>query len=202
MVGKYLFIQHKLRMKIILLISINSIFTLSCIAQDSTISLSRFERFSSQSLKILKIETQEIGSVGSVGQCVVTKLKTTDAATGINVSAVRIYQSFFNNVPEIVNPTILYIDIEDLDSVINALSYFIKEQNIQKPSGHLEYSYLTSTDVKVSCYYSNYSGNWRFELSKVYQKLRSPVSGSAITFNKKRITELVELLRQAEITKL
>ncbi|MEP6584127.1 MAG: hypothetical protein ABJA90_07660, partial [Ginsengibacter sp.] len=182
-------------MKTILLLFINSIFGLAGIGQDSTISLSKFETFSSQPLKILKIETKEIGSVGS---WMVTKLKTTDAATGINVSAVKIDQKFFNNVPEIVNPTTLYIDIEGLDSVINALDYFIKEQNIQKPEGYLEYSYFTSADVKVSCYYA---GNWRFEISKVYQKLRSPVAGSVITFNKKRITELVELLRQSEIAK-
>lgn len=183
-------------MKTILLLFINSIFGLAGIGQDSTISLSKFETFSSQPLKILKIEIKEIGSVG---QWMVTKLKTTDAATGISVSAVKIDKNFFNIVPEIVNPTTLYIDIEDLDSVISALDYFIKEQNIQKPAGYPEYSYFTSTDVKVSCYYA---GSWRFELSKVYQKLRTPVAGSVITFNKKRITELVELLRQSEIAKL
>jgi hypothetical protein len=173
-------------MKLLLLITFCSIFPLAGICQDSTITLSSFEIFSSQSRKMLKTEVREVGEVGNI---LVSKLKTTDIMSQSSVYAISI--GYHNN-------NMIYIDIEDLDSVITAMTYFMEKVNEIKPDGTLHFGYITKGDVEVSFDYAKWSGTWRFSIGKVYKVLRTGVLNTNISFNRRRVSELISLLNQAK----
>lgn len=170
------------------------IFSVKGFSQDSTIALSDFEKLSSQGGRVMKTEFKRIGAVGSY---MIAKVKTTDAASGQSAYAVVVdYER--SNIVSLINPKTLYIDIEDLDSVAFALTYFIKELEKQQPTTYLQYSYVSTKDIQVSCRYHGFSNSWQFEMGKIYHALRISVPGSSINFNKKRAAELVDLLIRAK----
>lgn len=169
-------------------------FSVKTFAQDSTIILSDFEKFSSQNGKVLKTEFKRIGIAGSY---MVAKVKTTDIFSGQSASAIIIDYDR-SNIQSLINPKTLYIDVKDVDSIAFALTYFIKELEKQDPTTYLQYSFISSKDVQVSCRYHSFSNNWQFEIDKIYRYLRTHVAGSSINFNKKRAAELADLLIRAK----
>src|SRR5215217_5324743 len=116
------------------------IFSVEGFAQDSTIALSDFEKFSSQGGRVLKTEFKRVGVIGTY---MVAKARTTDPVSGHSAIAVIIDYDR-SSIAALVNPKSLYIDLDDVDSVAFALTYFIKELDQQQPDDDLRYSYISS----------------------------------------------------------
>jgi hypothetical protein len=148
--------------------------------------------FTTQPGKILKTEIREIGTVGNI---VVAKLKTTDVGSQSSIYAIRIDDNYFNSI---ITPATLYIDIEELDSVITAMTYFMEEANRLKPDVSLHLSYITKADIAVSCDYTKWSENGRFSIGRIYKVLRSAVPNTSISFNRRRVPELIALLNKSK----
>jgi hypothetical protein len=178
------------------LLILSSLLSNVSFSQDSTITLSHFEQFSSQNGRLLKTESKLIGEIGGL---MISTIKSIDANTGQQAAAIMIGTDN-DFLPSLVHTRLLYIDSSEVDSVIQALSYFIAEEGKQKPGSNVRYSYITATDVEIASFYSSTFGNWRLRIGKLYQKLRTPVTGGNIVLNKRRVTDLVEILKQAKST--
>lgn len=165
--------------------------------QDSTITLSQFEVFSSQPNKILKTEIKE---VGSFGWHTMNLFKTTDLTSGSSAYAIRMGKFSDWGIPPLVDPTVIYIDFSDVDTVIHVLEQFRMEAEKPKPTS-VHFSYITSNDIKLSYAYDRLGNMWHFTMNKVYKSLRTSVPHTAISFNKKRFPEFIELLKKANATK-
>jgi hypothetical protein len=170
----------------------------SSFGQDSTVALSQFEMFTSQPNKILKTEIREIGTVGWRNLFL---FKTTDLVSGTSASAIRVGNFSANDMPALIGPSAAYIDLSDLDSILQVLDRFVKEAEVPKPLTDIRYSYITSNDIAFTCSYDRFSDSWQYDMGKVYKVLRTYVPGSVRSFNKKRFKEFVELLKQVN-TKL
>jgi len=164
--------------------------------QDSTIAYSKFEIFTSQAGKLLKTELKEAGNFGPRP---VTVFKTTDIMSGISAYAVRLGYMNAVDMPILIYPKALYLDFDELDSVINVLTYFLTETEKPKPTNNLQLSYTTANDIVFFCSYDKIYNSWGFDIGKVYKHLRTYIPGTSITYhNKKRITRLIEELKTAQ----
>lgn len=164
-------------------------------AQDSTIALSRFEEFTSQPNKVLKTEVRE---AGNFGWNYLTLFKTTDLLSGASASALRVGNFSTGYLPPLVDPAAVYIDLPVLDTLIPVLDRFIKESDHPRPPAGFRLSFVTSGDVAFTGTYERTSGYWQFEVGKVYKHLRTWVPFTVKTYNKKRFTEFVALLKQVQ----
>jgi hypothetical protein len=188
-------------MKLLLPFLLFSFLSFRSISQDSTITLSKFEIFTSQPNKLMKTEIRETVSIGST---LLSRVKATDLTSGENASAIKISTERTSDMTPI-NTKAVYIELNDLESIISALTYFSREVNQPKPETNAYYSFITSNDVAFTCSYS-YSGFgfWNIEIGRIYPKLRTPVAASTYSFSKRRIDELIKLmsfLKQASIAK-
>ena len=175
--------------------------SLHSFSQDSTITLSKFEQFTSQPNKILKTEFKNIRPYGSFGWSNVYLFKTTDLISDTSTYAIRIDDFASNQIPSFIDPASFYIDDSDLDSVINVLDYFITQSEKTQPPANLQYTYITSSDIELNCYFIQPYNSWRFSIGKIYKNLRTPVPNTAIGFNMRRIKEFVALLKLAKKSK-
>ncbi|HYH13591.1 MAG TPA: hypothetical protein VD794_00130, partial [Flavisolibacter sp.] len=151
-------------MKYLLLSILSIVFVLSAAAQDSSIALSKIEVFSSRPGRLIKTEIKELGVVSAVA---VAKVKAVDVASGESFSAIKIYGNWSEPIPTVSSKAV-YIDLEELDGVINALSYFLEEAQKAKPVNNHYYSYVTPGDVEFSCFYSGSGfGFWDFNIGRV-----------------------------------
>jgi hypothetical protein len=177
-----------------------SFFSIICRAQDSTISLSKFEKFSSQTGVMLKNETKYIGKIRDIK---VYKVRTTDLETNQSLSAVKIDQRK-SALMTIVSTGLLYIDIDELDGVSKSLQFYLKEIKNSKPKYEPFYLYTTSNDVQVHCYYEdvpNFSG-WFVGLSKQYHYSKETIPNTRISLKNKDIDDFVELITSAKSAEL
>lgn len=165
--------------------------------QDSTIALSRFEEFTSQPDKLLKTEVRE---AGNFGWNYLTVFKTTNLLSGESASALRMGNFSTGYLPPLVDPAAVYIDLNVLDTLIPALERYIKESDHPRPPAGFRLSYVTSGDVAFTGTYERTSGYWQFEVGKLYKYLRTYVPFTVKTYNKKRFTEFVALLKQVQAT--
>lgn len=161
--------------------------------QDSTIALSRFEQFTAQPHKVLKTEIRE---VGTFGWNYLNVFKTTDLSSGASASALRVGTFNTGYMPLLIDPAAVYIDAGDLDSVIAVLDRFVKEAEKPRPPAGFRLTYITPGDVAFTCTYERTSDYWLYEVGKLYKHLRTYVPATVRTYNKKRFTELVALLKQ------
>ena|SRR5689334_9999392 len=165
-------------------------------SQDSTTTLSRFEDFISKPGKVIK---PEMMIAGQYGPYKVLKYIATDITTGMCMYAVRVDNNYSFDFPiELIDPKAVYIDSVDLDTFIATAESFLRTSDSAQLPFNTKFSYLTSTDVQLSCYFTKLTDNWSFEIDKVYQKLRTHISGTSLVLNKKRMQQLVNLLRQAK----
>lgn len=176
-----------------------TLFTLSATAQDSLITFSKFQEFSSRKGALLKTELQHFGSVKSVH---IAKVKTTDVASNIAFSAIRM-APYGTNSESITRKGNFYIDMEDVDSVLQALHYFLAETKKPKPSTDFTFTYSTSNDIQFSCSFNqNNLFSWSMEVSQLYPHYKSIVPGATYSFNKRDIENLIGLIKVAYATPL
>ena len=187
-------------MKYTILLFFSCLLAFNSKSQDSTIALSQFEIFTGQANRILKTELKEL--VGQDSR-LVTVFKTTDLISGTSMHAVQIGYLNALDMPDLINPQALYFDLNELDSIINVLTYFLMETEKPKPTSDVRLSYTTTNDIVLSCSYSRGNGSWRFDFGKTYKYLRVLVPGSTATYhNKKRIIQLIEDLKTAKGTSM
>jgi hypothetical protein len=182
-------------MKYIIFLSLAFLFAYSAKNQDSTIALSQFEIFTGQTNRILKTEliTAENRSSRPVNV-----FKTTDLTTGNSVYAIRVGYINSIDIPDLIHPEAIYIDVDELDAVISALTFFLKEAEKLKPVNGLCLSYATSNDIVFSYSYDKVYEAWRFDIRKVYKHLRTYIPNVSHTYhNKKRLLEFIEDLKTA-----
>ena len=181
-------------MKPLLLAGLFLMLSFSGMCQDSTVLISKFEQLSSQSGQMIKIERRKIGWAATIP---VAKVKYTDLVTKSSRYAITLNYSNDASIL-IAYPSLIYIDMDELDSIIVSLSTFLKETNELKTPEGVRYSYITKSDIMVSCEFLSWTENWRFYISKIYNVLRIPVAESTFQINKKRLPELITLLEQAK----
>jgi hypothetical protein len=164
-------------------------------SQDSTITLSKFEKFTSQTGRMFKTETKEVGKIKDI---LIAKVKTTDVETGESLEAIRIHQ---NKTMLMTTYTfgVLYIDKEEIDGVVKSLGFYLNQMKTGKPKYEPRFSYVTSNDVEVNCFYSEgVSGGWAVNLNKNYHYTRATVAGSVILLKNKDIDDFVDLMGKAK----
>ncbi len=164
-------------------------------SQDSTTVLSSFEKFVSQPGNVIRTEMVVVGQYGPYE---VLKYTAKDIVTAEQMVAVRIDNNYVSDFStELVFQKALYIDSADLDAFIVTAESFLKASNGTPLSVDTRFSYFTPADVQLACYFVKFSNNWFFTIDKVFQKLRTQVPGTTLTLNKKRMQQLVGLLKQA-----
>lgn len=179
---------------------ITLVFVLLCSilkAQDSTIMLSKFEQLTTTRGKFYSIEEKIVGNVRNRN---VTVIRVKDMNANETLSAVRITGRVWNDEPvPIVNYSNLYFDKVDLIEVIKNLEFYLLQ--INKNNGifpGIYFTYVTSADVEVVCqYYQGFSSEIFLTISKLYQYKRTPVPYTTITFRKKDMESLIDLLKIA-----
>lgn len=178
---------------LLLLLSINSK------SQDSTIALSQFELFATQPGRVCKTEYKEIGNIGWVNAVYLFKLS--DINSGSNVYAIRLGNINSRDMPWLVNPYSIYIDLNELDSVINVLEQFKQETVKREHPADLHLSYVTPGDISFGATYDKSGDSWQFFMARVFRNLRTHVPYTYTRFNKKRFTEFLEILKAAKASK-
>lgn len=163
-------------------------------AQDSTIARSRFETFASQPAMLIKTTSIPVGEVGSYR---LLKLVATEVATDLRSTALKL-EGRSEGPVSTVEPTGIYIDSLALDSVILTLEIFLVEMEKKNLPSDVLLRYSTASDIQLTCYYERLYDRWDFVIDKIYQELRTHVPGTGISFTKKRLKELVSLLKGAK----
>lgn len=164
-------------------------------SQDSTKTLSKYERFSAVTGTLFKTETKEIKKVKEL---TVSLVKTTHLGSGQSVSAVQIFQKT-TSVFAAGNLGTVYIDTDELEGVINALKYCLGQIKKGKPQNQLAFSYATANNVQISCAYSEGGSveGWFIGLSQRYAK-----GGGMLTLRNKDIDDFAEAIINAKTTAL
>ena len=140
----------------------------------------------------------EVREGGSFGWNYLTLFKTTDLLSGSSAAALRVGNFSTGYMPPLVDGAALYIEVSDLDTLVPVLERFIKEAEKPRPAASFRLSYTTGSDVAITATYYRESDYWQCEVGKLYQHLRTWVPSTVKTYNKKRFTELVALLKQVQ----
>jgi hypothetical protein len=165
-------------------------------SQDSTVALSQFELFATQAGRFCKTEYKEIGSLGWLNP--VYLFKVSDIKSGSNAYAIRLGNINSRDMPALVNPLSIYIDLIDLDSVINVLEQFKQEAGKHDHPADLHLFFITQGDLSFGATYDKSDNSWQFFMARVYKNLRTNVPYTFARFNKKRFMEFLEILKVAK----
>lgn len=164
-------------------------------AQDSTITLSKFEETATTAGIVRKFTEKPIGTIKGLN---VTVLRMTNFSNGDTSSVIRISSNYPETQP-IIGSNVLYFLKEDAASVIKLLEYYSSQIVNNQPPADAYFSFTTSNDIQVLCKHEErYFSDSFLSIRKVYKHLRTPVGGSGISFNnKKDIDKLISLLKEA-----
>jgi hypothetical protein len=182
-------------MKIFVLALPLTLFTATATSQDSTITLSQFEKFIGHTATYTKTTFSTVGEFGSYK---ILKLVATEISTGKRSMALKLGSIFEGPFSHLIDAMSIYIDSAELDPVISTLEAFLIEVEKEHLTNDQVLNYTTLNDIHFTCYYERFNNRWSFSMNKIYQKLRTHVPGTYVSINKKRMKEFLSLLKQAK----
>ena len=169
------------------------LFSASSSAQDSTISLSKFQVFSTQSGKLFKTFQQSIGYLNTM---TVDLLETRDLQSGETRKAIRLSSDQAVET-RFTERNALYIDMEDLPALIMALDTFAKEISSGHNDERQKYHFITSNDIRFSLSYQDgLFSAWHFEINQQYRYLQNTRPGYGFYLGKRNLEDLLSILKR------
>lgn len=161
--------------------------------QDSLRTLSKYEKFSVPG-KLYKIETKDIRKVKDI---TVSLVRTTEIESKKSITAIQLYQrntSVFSSN----DLGAIYIDMDDLQGVSDALKYYQTQIKGGRPQNQSYFIYSTSNGVLINCtYLEGNSPGWSVSLGHRYPSSKNTMGGSAVLKNRE-IDEMAQALQEAK----
>ncbi len=184
-------------MKIIIL-SLFAFATINLFAQDSTVSLSKYEQFLSNSGRMIKTELFDIDGNKSYK---IQINKSTDLQNGSFVKAVTITQQKNFFLIGNVSTGVLYIDWDEFPEYLKGVK-FIQSQLDSKPERATTYQYSTINGVTASAIFQTevQPKGWSIYFGQVYKYSRQFRYSFFLPL--KDISDLVKMLESVEKTTL
>lgn len=173
--------------------------TIHAYSQDSTLTLSKFEKFYTGTGKMTRTDH---GKVGDIRDITVSLHRITDLESGDTSKAVSVHQGPAPVYSAIVLGN-LYVDLDEIPGVIKALEFYRSEIKKGKPKYQPYFVYVTTNDIVVSCSYAEmgmFSG-WSVSMSRRYTYSKVYVPGSGVTVRNKDIDDLANLLNESLLVK-
>ena len=164
-------------------------------AQDSTITLSKFEEFSTAKGRLLKIELVSIGGMGTLNS---EYLSATDLNTRETRTAVR-FRYGWRPTSGLIEKDWVYIDREDLPVLLTALDTIKKELAVASLPTQQSFSIVTSNDIRISLRYDEgiLSSGWAIYISQLFKHLRSEIPWKTFRINTRYLEALQEIVTKS-----
>lgn len=181
--------MKKIFLFLLIIVSINAN------AQDSTHTLSKFEKFISESGRLIKVTEVSLDKIGTIK---INSQVATDLQTNVSSQAIILYQemgSLFGKVPV----GSIYIDEDELPGFISALKYIEKQVDNKPEITDTRLIYSTSNGVVLTANYSTsaYAKGWTVMVNQVYEYSRLTLPNSTIQLKNKDLERLTTALESA-----
>lgn len=160
-------------------------------AQDSLVSLSRFEQWGKQPGKMLATELQLVGTINLTEFYVITR---SDLQSASQQKAVLI-KHMTNRLTDVADVRTLYIAPDDLPGVIRFLDSMVVRAGKEIAPGERLFTYVTNDNLQLGLYQRE--GVTDLYLGRLLLEQKTVFMPSVFSFNRRRVADVLSLLRQS-----